>query len=111
MISALGYNRAREALDAVVRFAEHPDVEVRFHVAAAPPSLVNPDRIGSGALDALRRLCKDSDADVRFYALYALLEEVAGVDRSRINELVAGAMTDPDEPIRRLTREHHNGAT
>jgi HEAT repeat protein len=44
VISALGYNGAREALGEVLPFVEHPHRRVRFHVAAALPSLVDRNR-------------------------------------------------------------------
>ncbi|MEV4412585.1 HEAT repeat domain-containing protein [Catellatospora sp. NPDC049609] len=108
VISALGYNGAREALGEVLRLTEHPHWRVRFHVAAALPSLVDPDHIESRALNALQHLCGDDEADIRFYALYALLEEVTGVDRGRNTQLIIDLMNDPDEQIRRLAREHHD---
>ncbi len=107
MISTLGYNGAREALGDVLRFVEHPHWRVRFHVAAALPALVDPERIEFRALDALQQLCRDDDADVRFYALYALVEEVAGVDDECIARSITDLLDDPDEQIRRLAGAHH----
>lgn len=109
VISALGYNGAREALWEVLRFAEHPHWRVRFHVAAALPSLMDPERIEPGALDALQQLCRDDEADIRFHALYALIEEAAGVDEERITRLATDLLNDPDEQVRRLARAHHDG--
>ena len=63
LISALGYNCAREAPGDVLRFADHPDDGVQFTVAAGIPSLINPAGIEPDALDALVRLCHDDDAD------------------------------------------------
>ena len=106
-ISALGYNRAREALSAVLTFAAHPHCAVRFHVAAALPALVDPDQVEPAASEALQRLCGDEDADTRFYALYALVEEVCGVDEAQVNEALGNRLDDPDEAIRSYAREHH----
>jgi hypothetical protein len=106
IISALGYNGAREALEEVLRFTEHPDWRVRFHVAAALPALVNPERVEPDALAALQRLCRDDEADTRYHALYALVEEVSGADAEHIARSVAALLDDPDEQIRELARTH-----
>ena len=45
--------------------------------------LVGPVRIKPDALTALLRLCRDENAETRYYALYALLDEVTGVDPDR----------------------------
>jgi HEAT repeat protein len=107
VISALGYNGAREALGTVLPFAAHPHWRVRFHVAAALPSLVSPRGIEPAALTALRGLCHDHDADTRFYALYALVEEVTGVDAEALCETIADFLDDPDEQVRALARRQH----
>jgi HEAT repeat protein len=106
-ISALGYNCAREALNKVLKFVEHPHCRVRFHVAAALPSLVDPDQVELAASEALQRLCRDEDADTRFYALYALVEEVLGAEDAHVNQAVTDRLDDPDESIRSYAREHH----
>jgi HEAT repeat protein len=108
VISALGYNGAREALGEVLQFAEHPHWRVRFHVAAALQSLVDSARIEPGAMYALQQLCRDDEADTRFYALYALVEEVSGVDEKCIAQSITDLLNDPDEQIRRLARSHRN---
>ncbi len=106
VISALGYNGAREALDAVLRFTGHPDAWVRFHVAAALPSLADPELIEPGALEALRTLCRDEEADTRYHALYAMVEEISGADPERVARSLADLLDDPDEQIRELARTH-----
>ena len=107
VISALGFNRAKEALGEVLRFTGHPDWRIRFHVAAALPGLVNPERIEPDAVEALQQLCRDDEADTRYYALYALVDEVAGTDPARIAQSVTALLDDPDEQIRALARTHH----
>ena len=109
VISALGYNAASEALDEVVGFVDHADARVRFHVAAALPSLVDPDQIEAGAAAALLRLTCDDDAETRYYALYALLEEVAGVDPEQFDRAVAALVDDPDGQIRTMARTRRAG--
>jgi HEAT repeats len=107
VISALGYNCAREALQRVLLFADNPSWRVRFAVAAALPSLVDPERIEPDALAVLLRLCRDDDADTRFYALYALVEEVAGVGVEQLNQITVDLQDDPDDQIREFARAHH----
>jgi HEAT repeat protein len=107
VISALGYNGAREALQRVLPFADHPFWRVRFHVAAALPSLVDPERIEPDALAVLQQLCRDDDAETRFYALYALVEEVAGVDVEHLSRSITDRLDDPDEQIREFARAQH----
>ena len=110
VVSALGYNAATNSLKEVVRLAKHPHWLVRFHVAAALPSLVNPDRIQPNAADALLRLCRDPERDIRYYALYALLEEVAGVEPEHLNNALADLRDDPDEQIRSMARSRRADA-
>lgn len=104
IISALGHNAARESLDEVLPFAEHPHWRVRFHVAAALPALVNPDEVESRAADELLALCRDDYAETRYYALYALLDEVAGVDPDKLTQAITALRKDPDEQIRAMAR-------
>jgi HEAT repeat protein len=107
VISALGYNGAREALHRVLPFADHPSWRVRLHVAAALPSLVDPGRIEPEALAVLQQLCGDHDAETRFYALYALVEEVSGVDVEHLRRSITDLLDDPDEQIREFARAVH----
>jgi len=102
IVSALGYNGAYEELPAVLELADHADSFVRFHVAAAVPSMVLGRVPGPEVLDVLGRLAADPDSDVRFYAAYALLEEIEGVSNEK-KDAVAEALTgDNDEQIRNL---------
>jgi HEAT repeat protein len=105
-ISALEYNRAREALGDVLRFVDHPHWRVRFHVAAALPSLVDEERIEPDAAEALQLLCRDDDADTRYYAVVALIEEVSGVEPELMTQTLTSLLDDPDEQIRELAATH-----
>jgi HEAT repeat protein len=107
VISALEYNGAREALQWVLPFADHPSWRVRFQVAAALPSLVDPECIEADALAVLQRLCRDDDAETRFYALYALAEEVVGVEAEQLSRSITDRLDDPDEQIREFARAQH----
>lgn len=104
IISALGYNAARESLDELLPFAEHPHWRVRFHVAAALPALVNPEQIESPAAEALLALFRDDYAETRYYDLYALLEEVEGVDPGQLDQAITALRDDPDEQIHGMAR-------
>ncbi|MGX6603222.1 HEAT repeat domain-containing protein [Micromonosporaceae bacterium Da 78-11] len=107
IVSALGYNHGREALLDVVALAGHPDDGVRFHVAAALPSLVNLDGVEPEAVDALIRLCHDDDSDTRYYALYAATREIGGLDAQMVLRLTAQLFDDPDEQVRAMATAHH----
>ncbi|GLW31805.1 hypothetical protein Areg01_47440 [Actinoplanes regularis] len=107
IVSALGYHHGREALSQVVALAGHPDDRVRFHVAAALPSLVGLDHVEPEAADALIRLCHDEDDETRFYALYAATREIAGLDVQAVTELTAQLADDSDEQVRAMAVAHH----
>lgn len=102
IISALGYNAARESLPEVLRFVEHSEAGVRFAVAAALPGLVDPQQIEPAAADALLTLCRDGDPEIRYYALYALLDEVSGTDPLQLANVRTALENDPDEQIRTM---------
>jgi hypothetical protein len=89
-------------------FCRPPSWRVRFHVAAALPSLVDPECIEADALAVLQRLCRDDDAETRFYAPYALLEEVIEVEAEQLNRSITDRLDDPDEQIREFARAAWN---
>ncbi|GAA4607470.1 hypothetical protein BJY16_006348 [Actinoplanes octamycinicus] len=107
IVSALGYHFAAEALFEVVALAGHPDERLRFHVAANLTNLVDLRTVEPAAADALIRLCHDEDADTRFYALYAVTREIAGMNVDRVSALTAELMSDPDDQIRTMAAAHH----
>lgn len=79
MISALGYHSAHQALDLVLDHQGHPAQPVRFAVAAALPALADPELTEQRVVEALLRLAEDDNDSVRWYALYALFNEMAGI--------------------------------
>ncbi|MBT2471306.1 HEAT repeat domain-containing protein [Streptomyces sp. ISL-66] len=83
MISVLGYHHARRALDLVLDHQAHAEQPVRFAVAAALPGMADPDRTQARVVDALLRLAGDDHDAVRWYALYALFNETAGITDER----------------------------
>ncbi|MBM2616887.1 HEAT repeat domain-containing protein [Actinoplanes sp. LDG1-06] len=108
LISALAYNTATDALNDVLAFANHPDTRVRFHVAAALSSLMNPAHPEPAAVEALQSLCQDDDADTRYYALYALVEEFTDLPSHQVSTTLAALSTDPDPQIRELAQSHQH---
>ncbi|MDJ0380456.1 hypothetical protein [Streptomyces sp. G-G2] len=105
MISVLGYHAARENLDLVLGHRSHAAQPVRFAVAAALPDLADPGRTQGRVVEALLRLAEDDDAAVRWYALYALFHETAGVaDEDRVGW--ATALTTRADPERRGELRH-----
>ncbi|GAA2615656.1 HEAT repeat domain-containing protein [Paractinoplanes durhamensis] len=111
VISALGYNGAREALPDVLDLAAHPHDWVRFAVAAALPSLVDPAGVEPAAADALLALSADDDAETRYYAFYAILLEVAGMDPTAVGLLATRLGNDPDAYIRSMATAHQAAIT
>ncbi|MGW3654657.1 HEAT repeat domain-containing protein [Streptomyces sp. NPDC005151] len=79
MISALGYHNAQEALDLVLSYQTHAAQPVRFSVAAALPALADREHTEDRVVEALLKLSEDDNEAVRWYALYALFNETAGI--------------------------------
>lgn len=105
LISVLGYHFARRALDVVLDHQAHAAQPVRFAVAAALPGLADFDRTEARVLDALLRLARDDDGDVRWYALYALFNETAGVADAQ-KRLWAARLTGQADAQRREELAH-----
>lgn len=108
LISALGYNGARESLADVLRFADHPHEFVRCYVAAELPYLVDPDHPDPDAVAALQHLSGDTDPEIRYYAHYALVKELPGLDPEQISRAISEWLTDPDDDVRAVAHEQHN---
>ncbi|WP_371496165.1 HEAT repeat domain-containing protein [Kitasatospora sp. NBC_00374] len=108
-ISTFGYHCAHETLDTVLGYAGHEDWPVRFGVAAALPSVADPDRTEERVVDALLRLSGDDDEDVRWYALYALFNETSGVPDERKRAWAAALAADAD--AERCAELRHIGTT
>nr|WSX53692.1 hypothetical protein OG409_35100 [Streptomyces sp. NBC_00974] len=105
MISVLGYHHARRALDLVLGYGGHAAQPVRFAVAAALPGLADPGRTEARVLDGLLRLAEDDHEAVRWYALYALFHETAGVADGR-KELWAAHLAGQADAQRREELAH-----
>ncbi|MFC9294058.1 HEAT repeat domain-containing protein [Streptomyces sp. NPDC057011] len=105
MISTLGYHQARRTLGTVLGHQAHPAQPVRFAVAAALPLLADPEQTEPQVLEAILRLAEDEDAAVRWYALYALFNETAGVTDGR-RTLWAAHLTSRADTRRREELSH-----
>lgn len=94
LISALGYHpacsRAHGGLDAVLAHRDHPAQPVRFALACNLTALSDPERTEESVLEVLLRLAGDENEPVRWYALYALFDETAGVSEARRQAWIAG---------------------
>ncbi|GIF46224.1 hypothetical protein Afe04nite_07630 [Asanoa ferruginea] len=51
----------------------------------------------------------DDEADTRYYAFYALVEEIPAVTRERVTAAVNGCVDDPDEQIREWATRLRSG--
>ncbi|MFD9004787.1 HEAT repeat domain-containing protein [Streptomyces sp. NPDC059582] len=105
MISALGYHHAQETLDLVLGYQAHTAQPVRFAVAAALPGLADPEHTQDRAVEALLTLAEDDNEAVRWYALYALFNETAGItDAQKVPW--ATALTERGDTQRRAQLRH-----
>lgn len=118
IISAIGYKAARESLDEVLPFAEHPHGRVRFHVAAARPAIVNLTRSSRGLPTPYWRYAETTTRRPATTP-YVLLEEVSGVDPAKLTQAITvperSRQTNPSHgtrpPRRRLTQLGHRQRT
>jgi len=95
IISALGHLSDLTALDALLKFANHPDEEIRFSVVHGLMNL-NADR----ATQALLILMGDIDNDIRNWATFAIGTIREGDDTPQIREALFANINDPDEDTR-----------
>ncbi|BFV59816.1 hypothetical protein KCMC57_up49200 [Kitasatospora sp. CMC57] len=105
MISVFGYHHARERLDLVLGHRADPAQPVRFSVAAALPGLADPERTQEWVVEALLRLAEDESEAVRWYALYALFNETAGITDEQKTGW-ATALVERGDPERRAELRH-----
>jgi HEAT repeat protein len=105
MISALGHHDAEETLDLVLGHRAHAAQPVRFSVAAALPCLADGERTQDRVVEALLALAEDDSEAVRWYALYALFNETAGVADEQ-KTAWATALTERGDTERRDQLRH-----
>jgi HEAT repeat protein len=105
VISAIGYQYNPELLPNILRFKDHEDRSVRFHVASAVGGLLNPDSPDPRAIEGLVALASDEDADVRYDALSTLLEYLSK-NPEILRPVVQARSDDTDEQVRGLARAY-----
>jgi hypothetical protein len=121
VVSAIGYqhmsNRADRlipeptAVASVLKCADHHDERVRFHVAAALPSLMNENSPEPEAIAVLVALSADPDAHTRWYALAALVDDFGLVGREDVSRALEERLQDEDDQIGRAARRVLDGGS
>lgn len=92
--TALGHLHHSNAVEPLLRWKEHPDAVIRWHVAMALGGHEEPE-----AVEALIELSTDPDEDVRDWATFGLGSQM-DLDTPRIREALCARLDDPD-PITR----------
>lgn len=93
-ISGFGHRPHPLALPELIRFASHPDQDIRFQVAFALGRYSEADSI-----DALLRLAKDDADDVRDWATFGI-GSMQEVDNQKVRDLLWENLQDRDEDVR-----------
>lgn len=93
-ISGFGHRPHPLALPELIRFASHPDQDIRFHVAIALGRYSEADSI-----EALLRLAKDDADDVRDWATFGI-GSMQEVDNQKVRDLLWENLQDRDEDVR-----------
>jgi HEAT repeat protein len=93
-ISGLGHRPHPLALPELIKFAAHPDKEIRFGVAVALGKYSEADSIG-----ALVHLAKDDSDAVRDWATFSI-GSMLEVDNPEVRNLLWANLQDTDEDVR-----------
>lgn len=93
-ISGFGHRPHPLALPELIKFASHPDQEIRFGVAVALGNYSDADSI-----DALVRLAKDDSDAVRDWATFGI-GSMLEVDNPKVRDLLWANLQDRDEDVR-----------
>ncbi|MDP3701131.1 MAG: HEAT repeat domain-containing protein [Hylemonella sp.] len=93
-ISGAGHRPHPLALPELVKFASHPDQEIRFGVAVALGRYSE-----AGSIDALLRLARDDSDAVRDWATFGI-GTMQEVDDQKIRDLLWVNLQDKDEDVR-----------
>ena len=93
-ISGFGHRPHPLALPELIKFASHPDKEIRFGVAVALGNYSEADSI-----DALVRLAKDDSDAVRDWATFGI-GSMLEVDNPKVRDLLWANLQDNDEDVR-----------
>jgi HEAT repeat protein len=91
---ALGHQHDPRAVPELVRFAEHPEADVRYAVVHGLTGQLAPLAIAT-----LIRLTQDTEPEVRDWATFALGTQI-DLDTSEIRDALAARLNDPDEVTR-----------
>jgi len=95
-IVALGHLEAAEGIRDVLKFAEHPNENIRYAVAISLPTGLGDE---PGVISTLIKLMSDSDSDVRDWATFGLGTQ-SDADSDRIREALYQRLQDTDEDTR-----------
>jgi HEAT repeat protein len=91
---ALGHQHDARAVPELVRFAEHPEADVRYAVVHGLMGQLAPLAIAT-----LIRLTEDPEAKVRDWATFALGSQI-DLDTREIRDALIARLDDPDEATR-----------
>lgn len=92
-ISGFGHRPHPLALPELIKFASHPDQQIRFEVAVALGRYSEPDSI-----DALLRLAKDDSDAVRDWATFGI-GSMQEADDPKVRDLLWANLQDNDENV------------
>jgi HEAT repeat protein len=95
-----GHRSDRAGLPALLRFARHPDPDVRHSAAWALPAMAAGGAPAAAVVPALIGLMRDSDAEVREWATFGLGSLLKSEDSPEIRDALATAAEDPDFDVR-----------
>jgi len=93
-ISGFGHRPHPLALPELIKFASHPDQEIRFQVAVALGCYSEAD-----SMDALLRLAKDDSDAVRDWATFGI-GSMQEEDNPKVRDLLWANLQDTDEDVR-----------
>lgn len=88
--TALGHLGHAGAVEPLLRWKEHPNAKIRWHVAVSLGGHEEPE-----AVEALIELSNDLDADARDWATFGLGSQT-DLDTPRIREALCARLNDPD---------------
>lgn len=93
-ISGFGHRPHPLALPELIKFASHPDEDIRLNVAVALGRYSEADSI-----DALLRLAKDQSTTVRDWATFGV-GSMHEVDNPKVRDVLWNSLQDDDEDVR-----------
>ena len=93
VIQALGHAWNEEACLSVLRFARHPDEQVRLEVARSAPGGLETDAAAEAVAHVLIELAKDPVDEVRDWATFGL-GSILDIDSTQIRDALADRLDD-----------------